>query len=162
MAAIGFERVSKVFPDGTVAVDDVDLTIPDGDFTVLVGPSGSGKSTALRMVAGLEDVTHGTIRLGVRLVRRCKGIGRDGRLDRRRGNRNGDRPGRHCARVGRRSEWIVRGRLLERIGLRPRTGRMRKRQHGASDQEAADIRGGRLAHGVFPRVPNHAGRIGNP
>ena len=68
MAAIGFERVSKVFPDGTVAVDDVDLTIPDGDFTVLVGPSGSGKSTALRMVAGLEDVTHGTIRLGARDV----------------------------------------------------------------------------------------------
>ena len=49
--------VSKVFPDGTRAVDGLDLEIPDGGFTVLVGPSGSGKSTALRMVAGLEDAT---------------------------------------------------------------------------------------------------------
>src|SRR4029079_18952860 len=68
MAAIAFERVSKVFSDGTVAVDGLDLTIPDGDFTVLVGPSGSCKSTALRMVAGLEDVTQGTIRLSARDV----------------------------------------------------------------------------------------------
>jgi multiple sugar transport system ATP-binding protein len=68
MAAIAFEGVSKVFPDGTVAVRDLDLAIPDGDFTVLVGPSGSGKSTALRMAAGLEEVTAGTIRIGARDV----------------------------------------------------------------------------------------------
>ena len=68
MAAIAFERVSKVFPDGTRAVDGLDLEIGDGEFAILVGPSGSGKSTALRMVAGLEDVTEGTIRIGERDV----------------------------------------------------------------------------------------------
>jgi multiple sugar transport system ATP-binding protein len=68
MASIAFSEVSKVFPDGTRAVDDLDLEIPDGGFTVLVGPSGSGKSTALRMVAGLEDATSGTIRIADRVV----------------------------------------------------------------------------------------------
>jgi multiple sugar transport system ATP-binding protein len=68
MASIEFEGVSKVFPDGTRAVDDLTLDIPDGGFTVLVGPSGSGKSTALRMVAGLEEITEGEIRIGDRLV----------------------------------------------------------------------------------------------
>jgi multiple sugar transport system ATP-binding protein len=68
MAAIAFERVSKVFPDGTRAVDGLDLEIGDGEFAILVGPSGSGKSTALRMVAGLEDVSEGTIRIGDRDV----------------------------------------------------------------------------------------------
>ena len=68
MAGIAFEGVSKVFGDGTCAVDDLTLEIPDGGFTVLVGPSGSGKSTALRMVAGLEDATDGEIRIGERVV----------------------------------------------------------------------------------------------
>jgi multiple sugar transport system ATP-binding protein len=68
MASIALSGVSKVFPDGTAAVADLDLEIPDGGFTVLVGPSGSGKSTALRMVAGLEDTTAGTIRIGERVV----------------------------------------------------------------------------------------------
>ncbi len=68
MAAIAFEGVSKVFPDGTAAVDGLSLEIGDGEFAILVGPSGSGKSTALRMVAGLEDVTAGTIRIGERDV----------------------------------------------------------------------------------------------
>jgi multiple sugar transport system ATP-binding protein len=64
MASIAFRGVSKVFGDGTRAVDALELTIPDGEFTVLVGPSGSGKSTALRMVAGLEDASSGTIEIG--------------------------------------------------------------------------------------------------
>ncbi len=68
MASIGFSDVSKVFPDGTKAVDQLDLDIPDGGFTVLVGPSGSGKSTALRMVAGLEDASSGEIRIADRVV----------------------------------------------------------------------------------------------
>jgi multiple sugar transport system ATP-binding protein len=68
MAGIDFEEVTKVFPDGTKAVDRLTLDIPDGGFTVLVGPSGSGKSTALRMVAGLEDVSEGSVRIGDRLV----------------------------------------------------------------------------------------------
>src|SRR4051795_615535 len=68
MASIAFEAVSKVFPDGTRAVDELDLEIADGEFTILVGPSGSGKSTALRMVAGLEDSSGGSITIGARVV----------------------------------------------------------------------------------------------
>src|SRR4051794_6605534 len=68
MASIAFEDVSKVFPDGTKAVDGLSLEIEDGEFTILVGPSGSGKSTALRMVAGLEDASSGSIQIGERVV----------------------------------------------------------------------------------------------
>jgi multiple sugar transport system ATP-binding protein len=68
VASLAFSGVSKVFPDGTAAVDGLDLEIEDGGFTVLVGPSGSGKSTALRMVAGLEEATSGTIRIADRVV----------------------------------------------------------------------------------------------
>jgi multiple sugar transport system ATP-binding protein len=68
MASICFSEVSKVFADGTHAVSALDLDVADGGFTVLVGPSGSGKSTALRMVAGLEDATSGTIRIADRVV----------------------------------------------------------------------------------------------
>jgi len=68
MASIAFDGVSKVFGDGTRAVDGLDLEIADGEFTILVGPSGSGKSTALRMVAGLEDASEGSLRIGPRVV----------------------------------------------------------------------------------------------
>jgi multiple sugar transport system ATP-binding protein len=68
MASIAFEGVSKVFDDGTKAVDELDLEIADGEFTILVGPSGSGKSTALRMVAGLEEASGGSISIGSRVV----------------------------------------------------------------------------------------------
>ncbi len=68
MAEITLQDVAKVFADGTRAVSDFDLDISDGEFMVLVGPSGCGKSTALRMVAGLEDVSEGTIRIGERVV----------------------------------------------------------------------------------------------
>jgi multiple sugar transport system ATP-binding protein len=68
MGGIALEGVSKVFPGDVVAVDDVDLEIGDGEFMVLVGPSGCGKSTLLRMVAGLEAVSSGRIRLGDRDV----------------------------------------------------------------------------------------------
>ncbi len=64
MAAIELEHVTKSFTGGVVAVDDVSLTIADGEFMVLVGPSGCGKSTLLRMIAGLEEVTEGTITIG--------------------------------------------------------------------------------------------------
>src|SRR3954463_16160250 len=64
MAAIVFDGVRKVFDDGTVAVEALDLEVQDGEFMVLVGPSGSGKSTALRMLAGLEEVTSGQITIG--------------------------------------------------------------------------------------------------
>ena len=68
MARVEFEGVSKVFGDGTRAVDSLDLEIADGEFMVLVGPSGCGKTTALRMVAGLEEITDGTVRIGDRVV----------------------------------------------------------------------------------------------
>jgi multiple sugar transport system ATP-binding protein len=68
MATLEFEHVGKTFPDGTRAVDDVSLQVEDGEFVVLVGPSGCGKTTALRMVAGLEDVTDGLIRIGDQVV----------------------------------------------------------------------------------------------
>jgi multiple sugar transport system ATP-binding protein len=68
VASIHFEGVGKVFPDGTVALDALDLDVEDGEFVVLVGPSGSGKSTALRILAGLEDATAGTVRIGDRVV----------------------------------------------------------------------------------------------
>jgi multiple sugar transport system ATP-binding protein len=64
MAAIELEHVTKEFAGGVVAVDDVNLTIADGEFMVLVGPSGCGKSTLLRMIAGLEEITEGTISIG--------------------------------------------------------------------------------------------------
>jgi multiple sugar transport system ATP-binding protein len=68
MAGVTFKNVSKVFPDGTEAVRDLDLEIGDGELAVFVGPSGCGKTTALRMVAGLEDVTQGTIEIGGRVI----------------------------------------------------------------------------------------------
>jgi multiple sugar transport system ATP-binding protein len=68
MGAIELEDVTKVYRGGTEAVSSLDLAVPDGSFFVLVGPSGCGKSTVLRMVAGLEDVTEGTIRIAGRDV----------------------------------------------------------------------------------------------
>src|SRR5437879_8412665 len=68
MATVEFQGVSKVYPDGTQAVDSLDLTIDEGEFMVFVGPSGCGKTTALRMVAGLEEISEGTIRIGDRVV----------------------------------------------------------------------------------------------
>jgi multiple sugar transport system ATP-binding protein len=68
MARIELENVSKVYGGTVRAVNDLSLDVADGDFMVFVGPSGCGKTTALRMVAGLEDITEGTIRIGDRVV----------------------------------------------------------------------------------------------
>ncbi len=68
MARIVLDNVTKVYPDGTLAVAGVNLEIPDGALAVLVGPSGCGKTTLLRMVAGLEDVTDGDLYIGDRVV----------------------------------------------------------------------------------------------
>jgi multiple sugar transport system ATP-binding protein len=68
VAAIALERLTKVYPDGTRAVDELDLEIADGEFVVFVGPSGCGKTSALRMIAGLEDITSGTLRVGEEVV----------------------------------------------------------------------------------------------
>jgi multiple sugar transport system ATP-binding protein len=68
MAEVGLERLTKVYPDGTNAVSALDLEIADGEFVVFVGPSGCGKTSVLRMVAGLEEITGGTVRIGGRVV----------------------------------------------------------------------------------------------
>jgi ABC-type sugar transport system ATPase subunit len=68
MATVSFQSVNKIYPGGHHAVRDLDLEIADGEFLVLVGPSGCGKSTTLRMLAGLEEVTSGEIRIGDRRV----------------------------------------------------------------------------------------------
>jgi multiple sugar transport system ATP-binding protein len=68
MAAIELERLTKVYADGTRAVHELDLEIADGEFVVFVGPSGCGKTSALRMIAGLEDITSGTVRVGEEVV----------------------------------------------------------------------------------------------
>ena len=68
MAEITYDKVAKVYPDGTQAVHDLDLEISDGELMVLVGPSGCGKTTALRMLAGLEEISDGEIRIGDRVV----------------------------------------------------------------------------------------------
>src|SRR5881397_1486058 len=68
MARVELEHVDKVYPGGTRALSDLTLAIDDGELAVLVGPSGCGKSTVLRLIAGLEDATAGTIRIGDRVV----------------------------------------------------------------------------------------------
>src|SRR5262245_66347246 len=68
MSAIIIDQVTKIYPGEVKAADDVTLEIPSGEFMVLVGPSGCGKSTLMRMIAGLEDVTEGTILIGDRDV----------------------------------------------------------------------------------------------
>ena len=68
MASVTFANVSKVYPDRTRAVDDLSVEIEDGEFAVFVGPSGCGKTTALRMVAGLEDITAGEIQIDGQVV----------------------------------------------------------------------------------------------
>ena len=68
MAQIILDRVDKVYPGGVKGIDGLNLSISDGEFMVLVGPSGCGKSTALRSIAGLEDITAGTISIGGRVV----------------------------------------------------------------------------------------------
>ena len=77
MAAIEFRGVTKRFPDGTIAVDDLHLRIEDGEFMIFVGPSGCGKTTALRMVAGLEQPTSGEILVGDTVVNDLDPVDRD-------------------------------------------------------------------------------------
>jgi multiple sugar transport system ATP-binding protein len=77
MPAVSLERVSKHFPGGAVAVDELSLDIDDGEFMILVGSSGCGKTTALRMIAGLETPSSGTIRIGDRVVNHVSARERD-------------------------------------------------------------------------------------
>jgi multiple sugar transport system ATP-binding protein len=77
MSEIVLDKVTKRFPDGYEAVRDMDLDIQDGEFMILVGPSGCGKSTALRMIAGLEDITEGELRIGDEVVNQTAPKDRD-------------------------------------------------------------------------------------
>ncbi|TML46359.1 MAG: sn-glycerol-3-phosphate ABC transporter ATP-binding protein UgpC [Actinobacteria bacterium] len=77
MAEIKLEQLTKVYPDGTKAVERLDLEIADGELVVLVGPSGCGKTSALRMVAGLEDITDGKVWIGGRVVNKVPPKDRD-------------------------------------------------------------------------------------
>jgi multiple sugar transport system ATP-binding protein len=77
MAEIVLDGVSKRFPDGFEAVKDMNLAVGDGEFVILVGPSGCGKSTALRMIAGLEDITEGELRIGETVVNQLAPKDRD-------------------------------------------------------------------------------------
>jgi len=77
MADVVLVKVSKVYPGGVRAVDAIDLSIAHGEFVVLVGPSGCGKSTTLRMIAGLEDISSGTISIGGRVVNHVAARDRD-------------------------------------------------------------------------------------
>jgi len=77
VAGVTFDAVAKVYPDGTRAIPGLDLEIQDQEFMVLVGPSGCGKTTALRMVAGLEDITGGQLLIGDRVVNHVPSRDRD-------------------------------------------------------------------------------------
>ncbi|HVV21873.1 MAG TPA: sn-glycerol-3-phosphate ABC transporter ATP-binding protein UgpC [Pseudonocardiaceae bacterium] len=77
MSAIVLNGLGKVYADGTRAVDDLNLEIQDGEFLVLVGPSGCGKTTALRIIAGLEEISEGTVRIGEKVVNRVPSRDRD-------------------------------------------------------------------------------------
>ncbi len=77
MAEIVLDKVTKRYPDGFEAVKSMDLDINDGEFMILVGPSGSGKSTALRMIAGLEDISDGEVRIGDTVVNQIAPKDRD-------------------------------------------------------------------------------------
>ena len=77
MTSVRFDRVVKTYPDGTTAVNELSLEIADGEFMVLVGPSGCGKTTALRMLAGLEEITEGVLAIGDRVVNHVPSRDRD-------------------------------------------------------------------------------------
>ncbi len=77
MSAITLDQITKRYADGTLAVDSLSLDLADGEFMILVGPSGCGKSTALRMVAGLEEISDGELRIGGARVNELPPKGRD-------------------------------------------------------------------------------------
>jgi multiple sugar transport system ATP-binding protein len=77
MAEIELAHVTKRYPDGALAVDDFNMDIADGEFVILVGPSGCGKSTTLNMIAGLEDITEGELRIGGKVVNNAAPKDRD-------------------------------------------------------------------------------------
>jgi multiple sugar transport system ATP-binding protein len=123
MAAIELDHVTKEFPNGTRAVDDLELTIGDGEFMIFVGPSGCGKTTALRMVAGLEEVTAGEIRIGGRVVNDLDPVDRD------------------VAMVFQNYALYPHMTVRDNIGFPLRMQRLARRQSDARVREAAQLLG---------------------
>ena len=72
MASLSLQHINKTYPNGFEAVKDFNLEIEDKEFIIFVGPSGCGKSTTLRMIAGLEEITSGTLKIGDRVGKRCR------------------------------------------------------------------------------------------
>jgi multiple sugar transport system ATP-binding protein len=123
MATVELDHIKKVYPNGTVAVSEVDLTIGEGEFMVLVGPSGCGKTTLLRMIAGLEDVTSGTLTIGGRVV-------------------NNEQPkDRDIAMVFQNYALYPHMTVAENIGFALKLRKMPKDQIAQKVQEAANILG---------------------
>jgi multiple sugar transport system ATP-binding protein len=123
MATVDLEHVSKVYPGGTQAVSDLTLDVADGEFVVLVGPSGCGKTTALRMVAGLEDVTAGEVRVGDRVVNDVSPRERD------------------VAMVFQNYALYPHMTVAENIGFALKLRKLPKREIDGKVREAADILG---------------------
>ena len=77
MASLSLQNISKIYPNGYSAVKDFNLEIEDKDFIIFVGPSGCGKSTTLRMIAGLEDISKGTLKIDDKVVNDVEAEDRD-------------------------------------------------------------------------------------
>ena len=77
MASLSLQNISKIYPNGYAAVKDFNLEIEDKDFIIFVGPSGCGKSTTLRMIAGLEDISKGTLKIDDKVVNDVEAKDRD-------------------------------------------------------------------------------------
>jgi multiple sugar transport system ATP-binding protein len=123
MATLSLEQLTKVFDNGVEAVRQLDLFVDDGEFVVLVGPSGCGKTTALRMVAGLEEVTSGTIRLGGKVVNDLTPKDRD------------------VAMVFQNYALYPHMNVLQNIAFSLRVGGVAKQEREAKARKAADVLG---------------------
>jgi multiple sugar transport system ATP-binding protein len=123
MATVSLEQVTKVYANGYEAVHGIDLDIADGEFMVLVGPSGCGKTTVLRMIAGLEDISGGTLRIGDRVVNEVSPKERD------------------IAMVFQNYALYPHMTVAENIGLPLKLRKLPKGQIGAKVSEAAHILG---------------------
>jgi multiple sugar transport system ATP-binding protein len=123
LATLALEQVTKVFPNGVQAVAGLDLFVEEGEFVVLVGPSGCGKTTVLRMVAGLEEVTSGTIRLDSQIVNDVSARDRD------------------VAMVFQNYALYPHLNVLDNIAFSQRVRGISKHERGQRAREAADVLG---------------------
>src|ERR1035438_2780809 len=140
MATVSLDHVTKVYANGFEAVREIDLDIADGEFMVLVGPSGCGKTTVLRMIAGLEDISGGTLRIGERVVNEVSSKDRD------------------IAMVFQNYALYPHMTVAENIGLPLKLRKRPKGEIRAKVTEAAQILG--LTEWLHRRPPGRAGGRG--